>query len=153
MMGRARILHDKSGLTLLEMIIALAIVTILAVGIFVGTSGNSYRALHNASLALQADLRYTQRRAIMEGARHGIIFDMHNNRYNIVVDQPRQIIRTVYMPSGVRLFDATHNQLMFLPRGTSSSGFRVTLVSGAYSQDLTATVSGGRVRIWDIVPF
>jgi len=140
----------KAGLTLIELVLVLGIISIMAVGVFVNVRANERRALENASLALQADLRYAQRRAIMEGRRHGVMFDLRYNRYRIVVDRPRRTIRTVYLPEGITLAEASGPSLMFLPRGTASAGFRVTLSSETYRQELTATVSGGRIRIFEM---
>jgi len=141
----------RNGFTLLELVLVLGIVTIVSAGVLVSLRGSDRRALANASLTLQADLRYAQRRAIMEGRRYGIVFELANNRYRIVLDSPRQTIRTVYFREGIELIDVTGPQLMFLPRGTASSGFSIMLSNGTYSQELTATVSGGRVRIFDMV--
>lgn len=139
----------NKGFTILELVVALAVLTIVSTGVMISVYSRNYRTLTNASLLLQADLRYAQRRAMAEGRRHGIVFDRVQNRYHIVVDHPRDTIRTVYLPQGVTLLDTTGPQLMFLPRGTASSGFRITLESGRYVQDLTATVSGGRIHIFD----
>ena len=109
-----------------------------------------HRALNNASLQLQADLRYAQRLAIIEGRRHGIVFDVENNRYRIISTAPERDIRVVYLQNGVRLVETSDDRLMFLPRGTSSGGFRINLGIGSYYQRLTATVSGGRIRVFDI---
>ena len=140
-----------NGLTLIELVIVVGIIAIISTGVLVSFRGSEHRELQNASLALQADLRYAQRRAIMEGRRYGIIFEVQHNRYHIVLDSPRQTIRTVYLQNGVRLFEVSGPSLMFLPRGTASVGFRITLHNGSYSQQLTATVSGGRIRIFDII--
>jgi len=144
----------SGGFTLLEITIAMAVIVIVVGGIFLGTRGNNnnaYRALETATLVLQADLRYTQRRAIMEGRRVGIFFEPARNRYSIITMSPFSTIRTVYLRDGVVLAETSHPRLMFLPRGTASSGFRVTLNNGIYTQRVTATVSGGQVRIHDII--
>jgi len=140
------------GFTLLELAIVLGLISILALGVAMSVRGNDHRALEQASLTLQADLRYTQRRAIMEGQRVGIIFEPTHNRYRLV-DSSLQTIRTVYLQNGVTLLGTVGgNQLMFLPRGTASSGFRIILTNGSYMQHLTATVSGGRIQIGEITP-
>jgi len=140
------------GVTLFELVIALGLLAIVSTGVFMSFRGNERRDLQNASLILQADLRYAQRRAITEGRRYGIIFEVQNNRYHVVLNRPRETIRTVYFQNGVTLHETSHHSLMFLPRGTASRGFRITLHNGPYSQQLTATVSGGRIRIFDIEP-
>jgi Tfp pilus assembly protein FimT len=140
------------GITLLELTVAMAVSMIVLGVIFIGMRGNNtaYRDLENASIVLQSDLRYAQRRAMMEGRRVGITFDPARNRYTIRAWTPFEYIRTVYLQNGVELFYSTHPQLYFLPRGTASSGFSLTLNNGVYWQRITATVSGGRIRVWDI---
>jgi len=145
-------MKHSSGITLLELTIALAVCAVVMGVVFILVRGNNsaYRDLENASLVLQADLRYAQRRAMMEGRRVGINFSPAHNRYTILARAPFEEIRTVYLQNGVQLFYATHDELMFLPRGTASSGFSLTLNNGVYWQRITATVSGGRIRVWDI---
>ena len=142
----------NSGFSLLELIIALAVLMIISAVMFLGTRTRdpSYRNLANAALTLQADLRYAQRRAVMEGRRVGINFNPANNSYSIMTQNPTTTIRTVYLQNGVVLVETSHDQLMFLPRGTASSAFRITLNNAGYWQRITATLSGGQVRIHDI---
>jgi len=140
----------SKGFTLLELVIALAVISIISGGVFFAFRPTQQRNLQNASLQLQADLRYAQRRAIIEGRRFGVAFDLTANNYRIVAENPRETIRTVYFQDGVRLRYVTGARLNFLPRGTASSGFRIRLSNGDYWQQLTATVSGGRIRIFEI---
>jgi len=141
------------GFSLIELAIVLGIITIMSSGIILSVRSDRNRVLENTSLALQADFRYAQRRAIMEGRHYGIAFDVALNRYRIVVGRARQTIRIVYLPNGVYILETSQpSHLMFLPRGTATGGFRVTLTNGTYNQQLTATVSGGRIRIFDRVP-
>jgi len=146
------------GFTLLELMVALGILTIVSTGVFVSLRSNEsnteQRNLQNASLALQADLRYVQRRAIMEGQSYRILFEIFNNRYHIQINTtPRQTIRIIYFQDGVRLTHMTlRNELTFYPRGTISNATTITLINGRYQQQLTTTVSGGRAQIGDIGP-
>jgi Tfp pilus assembly protein FimT len=142
-------MKKTSGLTLLELTVVLAVVMILSGGVVLGLRQADRRALNNASLQLQADLRYAQRRAVIEGRQFGVVFEIPN-RYRVVSTQPTRTIRTVYLRGGTRLLETSEERLMFLPRGTPSAGFRVTLAKGSHTQRLTATVSGGRIRIFDI---
>ena len=150
--GATRIKKSTQGLTLIELAVVLGLLAILSGTVFLSLRGNVARDLQNTSYVLQADLRYAQRRAIITGNRHGVIFEVQNNRYHVVQDVPRLVLRTVYLNQGVRFLETSGVQLMFLPRGTASAGFRITLASGGYSQQLTATVSGGRIRIFDVIP-
>lgn len=133
----------------MELTVVLAVVFILSGGVLLGFRQADFRALNNASLQLQADLRYVQRRAIMEGRQFGIVFEMANQRYRIVSTQPTRTERTVYL-RGVRLDDVSAQQILFHPRGTPSAGFRAILRHGSNTQRITASVSGGRIRVFDI---
>ena len=151
-------IHPKRGVTLLEVAIALAIFTILGGAVMVGLHQTNRRTLENASLQLQADIRYAQRRTTTEGRPYGIIFEPAIGRYRIVyfLGTPDQnstntrIVRTVYLPPGVRLFATSHPRLWFHPRGTPSGGFRVELRQGNNVQNTTVSVSGGRAYIWPV---
>jgi len=149
------------GFTLLELVVALGILTIVSTGVFVSIRSNDSnserRHLQNASLALQADLRYAQRRAIMEGQPYRVVFEIINNRYQIQIDStPRQTIRTVYLQNGVSILSTTirnnQNAFLFYPRGTTSHAFTVILRTDSYQQELTVIPSGGRVEIKEIDP-
>ena len=143
----------SKGFTLIELVLVMGLITIVTTGVLVSMRDNSYRTLYNASLTLQSDLRYAQRRAITEGRRHGILFEPTQNRYHIILTNPTENIRTVNLPSGVIFQDIVGGSVVtFLPRGTSSGGFTITLANSNYRQNLTVGVSGGRVRVWDIVP-
>ncbi|MCL2571431.1 MAG: GspH/FimT family pseudopilin [Defluviitaleaceae bacterium] len=144
-------MKNRKGFSLLELLIALGIITIVSGGVFLAFRQTPRRALNNASIQLQADLRYAQRRAIQEGRRIGIIFEPAHNRYRIMSTSPTEEIRVVYFQGGVRLRQTIPGaRLDFLPRGTASSGFTISLSNGRYWQRLTATVSGGRIEIFDI---
>ena len=140
----------NKGFTLLELVIVLAIFTIAVGGILFATRSTPRRELYLASRQLQADIRYTQRLALSTGQRHMIVFEVRYNRYRIVQESPPVTLRIVYTPGSVELMFATRANLNFLPRGTSSMGFRITLRNGRYMQDLTVTVSGGRVEIQEM---
>ena len=140
----------SKGFTLLELIIVLAIFTIAVGGILFVTRSTPRRELYLASRQLQADIRYTQRLALSTGQHHMIIFESVYNRYRIVQYAPRNTLRTVYFTGSVQLMPMIYRTLGFLPRGTSSRGFRIILGNGDYRQHLTVTVSGGRVEIQEI---
>ena len=130
----------------------MAVMAVTAGGLALSAGAAERHRLNNASLALQADLRYAQRMALIEGRRWGIIFDIKRNQYelfSITADGKRQAERTVALPDGVALYhtNAHENQVVYLPRGTVSQGFSVMLLKDRYWQRLTATVSGGRIEI------
>jgi len=148
------------GFTLLELVIALGIIVILSSGVFLSVRQIYRRQINNASLQLQADLRYVQRRAIMEGREFGIQFDSHLNRYQFLFrdsnNSPTVYGEYVYLGNEVRLSNVTftNGQLFYLPRGTPSNGGSIFLVvgsgDGVYEQQITVTPSGGRVFVMEI---
>ena len=144
-------LSKKRGITLIELTIALAVASVFGAAVFISLRGIDRIALQRASYALQADFRYSQRMAMIEGRRWGILFDVVGNQYHVISTGPTKIEKTVPLPDGVVLIETSAPIMLYLPRGTASAGFRVTLARGAYWQRLTATVSGGRIRIYDMI--
>jgi Tfp pilus assembly protein FimT len=145
-------MKNTRGLTLLELTIATAVLMVAIGAVIIGTRGtaNDYNNLRTAALTLQADMRYAQRRAVMEGRRVGVHFEPAFNRYHIVTLNPVVIHRTVYLQNGVNLLRVNYpnNRIMYLPRGTGIPG-TITLTNGEYWQTITTTLSGGQVRIHD----
>lgn len=141
--------RNNGGFTLLELTITLAVIVVISGGVFLAIRQPNRRALDNAALQLQADIRYAQRRALIGGQMYWVEFNRFDNMYRVMT-MPNEEIRRVYFQDGVRMVYVSvenFSQLRFHPRGTATGGFRVRLEHGRYSRDLTATVSGGRVRI------
>ena len=139
--------NRNKGLTLIELVIALAMLVILT-----GSVAGSFRlldrrALNDASLTLQADMRFAQRMAMIEGRRWGILFNRRDSEYIIYHLDPRTVYKTVKLSNGVEIREFSAPDMVYLPRGTGSHGFRIWLAKGNYWQRLTATVSGGRVAV------
>ena len=140
----------KKGFTLIELTVALAIILAVTGGVLMRFRQNEHRVLNNASRTLQADLRYVQRRAMIEGRRYGVVLERY--RYRVVsLTGGTRTIRIVNFPDGVWLRSTTHTQLEYLPRGTITSGSTIWLTTGTYSQRLTSIPSSGRIRIYDII--
>ena len=143
-------MKKSRGFTLLELIIVLGLAVVVMTGVFAHLRTNNRRNIQNASLAIQADLRYAQRRAMTEGIRYFVHFEPSQNRYHIM-RYPNRLVRTAYVQNGVNLFNNnfTNNRLIFLPRGTASMGGTIILNNPPYWQHITATVSGGRIRVFE----
>ena len=141
---------SKRGFTLLELTITLAIMAIVSGGVFLAFRQPDRRNLENASLQLQADLRYAQRRALIGGQPISVLFEPAHGRYRVVAAYSEEEIRAVYFRDGVRLRYSTRGELTFHTRGTPTGGFRIRLSNGRYWQELTSTVSGGRIEIFAI---
>jgi Tfp pilus assembly protein FimT len=140
-------MKKRGGLTLLELTIVTAV--LITVLVFIGGNNSDYRVLRNTALMIQADFRYAQRRAVMEGQRFGIRFDTENNRYHIITAS--EILRTVDLPDGVVFTGTTYQnrQIMYTPRGTAAAG-RIEFEKGVYQKRITTTVGGGRAEIFDV---
>jgi len=143
----------KSGFTLLELIVTVALIMAVAGTVMTGKHYNDERILRNAVLVLHADIQYAQRKAVTEGRRTGIQFDAENNRYHVMTNEPEfQIFRTVMFSGGVELLSSTHERerITYLPRGTGNPG-TLMLRNGQFTQRITTTFSGGQVIIHELV--
>ena len=142
----------RRGFTLIELTLVLGVMTIVIAGVFITTRESHNRALYDALVVLQADLRYIQRRSITEGRPHVIVFNRQYNMYIIRVDGvigEAGRIRTVYLPNGVTFHEITAqgDRVSFTSRGTISSAFTVVVTNGRYRQWLTGTVGAGSINI------
>jgi len=143
-------IKNRSGFTLLELVIVSALLLVLSGGVVAGMGQRDRRALANASLQLQAELREVQRRATTEGRRVGVTFEPQHNRYRVVSFAPQRSSPNVYIRNRVNIEFVSTGTLVFNPRGTPSAGFRIILEKNGNTQHLTVSVSGGRVLVHDI---
>jgi prepilin-type N-terminal cleavage/methylation domain-containing protein len=144
----------NKGFTLIELTIAMTVLTVITAVVLVGTSSDAKerRALQNVASTLQADMQYAQRRAITEGRRVEIHFEPQSNRYYIMSFEPTiQVFRTVNFSDSVELIASSYqgNSLTYLPRGTGNAG-RVSMKNGRHLLEITTTVSGAQSRIHTI---
>ena len=147
---QAKTAKKTGGFTLLELVIALAVLMLVSGSVFLALRPSNHRAIRSAALTLQADLRYVQRRAVMEGRRYDVILERAYNRYRIVYGYPCIIeVRRVYFQDGVRLLRFTGSEcgrIGFHPRGTPAHSRTVTLSHGRLRWEVAVNVSGGRIR-------
>ncbi|MCL2198414.1 MAG: GspH/FimT family protein [Defluviitaleaceae bacterium] len=145
--------HMTKGMTLIELTLAMAVLMVALGAIMISTSGrnNDYRTVYNAARVLQADMRYIQRRAIMEGREMRMYFDLRANRYVIYAPPDvSNVYRTVYLPDGVVFLPATtfHGRGMgYRPRGTPTQAGTITLQKGRYRRRVTVIPAGGRAEV------
>jgi len=127
---------------------------IFSLGVTAAGARTEQRALYNACLRLQGDMREAQQRAVLEGVNYTILFSPADDYYKMY-KTPLRVDRTVYFDGGVS-YDAgmglssvtfTGKTLTFTPRGTTSGGGTVYLKSGRFSQKVTVTPVSGRVLI------
>jgi len=143
--GRSR------GFTLLEVLVALALVTILAAFSIPrwGTLLLTYR-LRSAARQLRSDLNRTKMRAVSETARFRLVFLASKytvERHDGTTYQPIGEDRS--LPNGIDVRSTTRSSLGFTPRGTATPGTGGT-VKLCNSKDAGINVvvsSTGRIRI------
>ncbi len=143
--GRSR------GFTLLEVLVALALVTILAAFSIPrwGTLLPTYR-LRSAARQLRSELSRIKMRAVSETARFRLVFLASKysvERHDGTTYQPIGEDRS--LPKGIDIRSTTRSSLGFTPRGTATPGTGGT-VKLCNSKDSGANVvvsSTGRIRI------
>jgi len=149
---------DESGITLLELIIALALILIVSAGLSAPMSRSEQRALNKASLQLQADIRFAQHMAVIEGRRYYVVFNPERRSYSLGTSRIRAD-ETIFLENGVS-FDEDRgiggnnfpeNWLAFTPQGTlSRQAGTVYLRAGRFRQDVTVLVGTGRTAVFTI---
>jgi len=149
------------GLTLIESVIALAVILIVSSGVFFGLSPTSraYRALDRTSRELRSNLQYVQRKAIMEGTRYGIEFDTRNNSYVVIkartpftATQFNRDDNIIHFADGVSFVSTSRShRIIYTARGTVDGGTTITLASGPFRQEVRILVTSGRVNVRDII--
>ena len=151
-------IKDESGITLLELTIALALILITSVGLTAPMSRSDQRALNKASLQLQADIRYAQHMAIIEGRRYYVVLNPERGSYSIGTTRIRAD-ETRFLENGVSFDDSigiggnnfSDNWLAFTPRGTlSPQAGTIHLRAGRFRQELTVQVGTGRTAVFTI---
>jgi Tfp pilus assembly protein FimT len=144
-------MKKHNGVTLLELTIAMAVLMVVVGAIFIASdeNNNDYRILHNASLSLQADLRFAQRLAVIEGREIGFEFQPARNRYRMIKFSPTEIFDFVYLQNDVEFCDSFLQtfRVTYRPRGTPTNSRTIALTNGIYRQEITIVPSGGRVEI------
>lgn len=116
-------MYNKNGVTLIELIVVLAIISILmtvAVPLY-SMIGEFY--LDTSSKELLVDMRLAQQKAMTEGYYYHIYFNSSNNSYMIYSykDMNSCVYKKVNLPAGIK-FDRIHstyeeNKISFDERG------------------------------------
>ena len=139
-----------NGLTLLELLIALSIVIVLSGGVFLSFRQTPQRVLHSALIQMQADLRYAQRRAIIEGRRVSVEFDSTARMYRIIIIDTGEEIRRVYLDRNITIgLGAGTNRVTYLPRGSVSGARTISLTIEGVTKRLSITPASGRTYLLD----
>lgn len=132
---------------------------IISAGLSGAGARSEQRALYNACLQLQSDVREARQRAVLEGVSYTVYFQVDLNRYQMYkasASFKKDIDKTVYLENGVTYNDSygfggvtvPGQTLTFTPCGTvSGSSGSVYLKAGKFSQSVTVLPDSGRVLL------
>ena len=141
--------NKKNGFTMLELIIASSISSIvICLAAFSLTSIERYK-LKQAAITLQTNIRYCQRNAVEEKKAFRISFD--TDGYYIPRTDDKGDLKSDYvkLPNGIK-FDPTPSGINYTINGTVNQGCTVVLSGKIYSLDITLNPGCGRVEIKQI---
>jgi general secretion pathway protein H len=168
---------ERTGFTLLELLVVLIIVSIAAVvvGIRIG-GGMSTVQLRTAAKKVSAALRYARSEAASAEVRYVADFDFENNQMGIYPDERastsqegREVydpereegegmggVRTYRLPDGVMLekcirgedeFDSGSFEILFLPTGSSTGGEVLLSIEGGLRYRILVDLITGAVEL------
>lgn len=144
---------SRSGFSLLEMIIVLALVAILA-GIAV-LNHQAVRArlnLHMAARQVMIDLKQARMRAVAEHVKYRIVFpagSMNYQRQRWASSGYQDEGPAAALPQGVRIADCTASgdAISFVPRGNAGSFGTVTIRNDRGEAENVTVDIAGQVRV------
>ncbi len=146
-MNRRRCEDWRGGYTLLELVLTIAIITLLTLLVVPRLMNASPRiAAESEGIRLRADLAYTQQLAIAHNRAHRVVFDSTNER--IIIERAEGAgyvtVSQRELASGVNLVGSTFTdgQVEFNLLGEPSEGGTVTLC-GSDGATVTVTVKPG----------
>lgn len=153
---RNRVINNKRGFSLLEVIIVMiiiAVVAMMAVSIFTKNAKN--RNLKEAAAAYMSDIKLAKQRSTAESVRYRITINAEGNSYTVqdcsdadcndLGDIYNATVNFVTFGSGVVIKNKTYTTNTFQPRGTCSAG-TLELENSVGSTIRIKTTPMGRVR-------
>jgi len=143
----------KKGLTFIELIIVLAVLTVMAAGIsFIPAEK---RQLNAAAQQVINDIRFCQRLALSESTWARILFHESENAYSVDKWESTGYVRVKKESLGhytESLFtNASGKDIEYTSRGTTGDACTIRLSTKNYTVVMTVTVGAGRVKITEII--
>src|SRR5436190_13557023 len=141
------------GFTLIEIVVALALVAVVLGFVAMASSGGLKRAaLSHAGQDLVAALRYTRGQAIVTGAEQRLELDVEKQTYHAPkraeVELPRGLKLALLTAAQERISE-TSGAIRFFPDGSSTGG-RVRLTAGERQWDVEVGWLTGEVRLREV---
>ena len=144
--------RNARGVTLVELIVVLAVFSILAAGVAVIPAEK--RQLTAAARQVQDDIRLCQRIAMSENRRVRILFKEPENVYFLekIENGSYERIKREDLSHYIESLhtNASGKDIEFTPRGTTGDACTITLKTKNYAAVLTVNVGSGRVKIFEI---
>lgn len=144
-------MRGNNGMTLVELLIALAILCISLGAVRTAVTAYSARELTAACRELQSDLRFAQRQAIAENRKYQVFFPMAENGYRVLCHENElgvtSVIKEKVFDNGIILMGTTgvNSSVTYTARGTTGDACTITLENRDYSVDLTVNLGSGRI--------
>jgi len=145
-------MKNKKGVTLVELLVVLAVISIGLSAVSVTAAHNSLRELTAAANEVQAGLRFAQRQAVTEGRRYQVFFPHNLNGYRVQRADGEallitDVIKEKVFEGNVVLVGTTavHSAVTYTPRGTTGDACTITLRNNEYTLELTVNLGSGRV--------
>ncbi len=147
---------SKKGFTLIEIVLALAVIAALGLMIAPAFSKNEQRALEKFALELRADFRYAAKMSVINGRSYSIRFYLEENYYTITSVTPHnrkeELVKRV-QPNSIFfksiLLNGGLSTVTYSISGTLSSGAgKVTFGDKEHTMILSVLPVTGRVAVY-----
>ena len=141
-------MKQESGRTVLELLLALALVISVAAAVIPGFASQDRRRLVQAARTLQSDLRYAQRMALIKATQTSVLFRQREGAY--ILRGLGANGREVQLPRDVSIYDVsspTASQVIYTATGSTASPCTIVLMTDRYRLDVTVNLGAGRAEV------